>query len=190
MPIHRKFGLKKTFIILELESHKSRTQIRERVSKPMSGILFGIILKTPILELNGNIKWHINYFSYPFLVPLLCQIIPPSNYDIIHSTEPWWVWDRLKTHMVSRVEIAHIFYCVTMSCGLSMVVHSCCFFWEGLTYPDTWGQMCLPRAGNVTYFKEALLCANICPHPTPFLAWSCIFQKRLAYESQAEKAFA
>lgn len=34
-----------------LECPKSRTQIVETLSKPMSGILFGIILKTPALEL-------------------------------------------------------------------------------------------------------------------------------------------
>lgn len=107
---------------------------------------------------------HVNYSSYPLLVPLCCQIAF-SLYGIIHSAKPLWMWNELKTHMVSEVEVAaHIFDCVIMRYGLSFVGHSCCFL----------GQQCLPRVGNVTYFKkqffvllfgrQAPLC-GVPPHP-------------------------
>lgn len=137
-------------------------------------------------------------YSSPPCPSALPNNSPPLTMTLFIQQNPD-EFETLKTHMASKVEIAHSFYCVTVGCGLYMVVHSCYFSWESLMYSDTWGQMCLPSVGNVTYFKEALLCANIwkessflwCPppHPTPFLVWSYIFQKCLAYEYQAEKAF-
>ena len=74
-----------------LECHKSRTQIIETLSKPMSGILFGIILKTQIWSFTDNIKWR-SVSIIPSLI-LLC-FLPnnfPSNYGIIHSIrETYW----------------------------------------------------------------------------------------------------
>lgn len=73
-----------------LEPHKSRTQInRETVSKPRSGILFGIILQTPILERNWSYQMtsRVNYPFCHLLVLPFCQIMFPSKYGI-HSTEP------------------------------------------------------------------------------------------------------
>lgn len=106
--------------------------------------------------------FHVNYSFYPLLVLLFCQIIFPSKYGIIHSTEPAWMWSRLKTHIVSEVETpAHILDCVTMSYGLHMVVHSCCVLLEGLMYHwhmkpivPSWSQKCY-------MFQEGVLCANI-----------------------------
>lgn len=76
-------GLQLEESVYNSECHKSRTQIGETLSKPMSGFFFSS--KPQRWGLTNNIKL-LSVSIIPLLfLPCFCQIIFPSNDGIIHS---------------------------------------------------------------------------------------------------------
>lgn len=111
-----------------MECHKSRTQIVETLSKPISGILLELSSKLQLWRFTDTIKWHSVSIDPSLFLLFFCQIIFPFIALFIqfmnHTENPHNVWSRW----------AHFPDCVTRRSGLYIIVHMYCLLLESLWY--------------------------------------------------------